>query len=167
MRLSNYCATYSNATLCYHASNMILHVHSDASYLTVPEGCSRTGGHFFLSNVSKQPSKPPPGDIPLNSPVHNLWEVMWNVVASVAEAEVGALFLNAQMEEQLRIALAEMGHHQLPTPICKHNSTADNITNNKLKQHWSHAIDMCFYLAHDRYQQDHFIIYWHPGKKNM
>eukprot|EP00957_Ditylum_brightwellii_P036811 2787850-Ditylum_brightwellii.AAC.2 len=80
----------------------------------------------------------------------------------MAEAEVGTLFANAQMEEQLRIALAEMEHQQPPTPICTDNSTADGIINNKLKQCWSRAIDMCFYWVRNRCQQGHFIIYWHP-----
>eukprot|EP00957_Ditylum_brightwellii_P070133 5327285-Ditylum_brightwellii.AAC.1 len=30
----NYCATYPDAILRYHKSDMILHVHSDASYLS-------------------------------------------------------------------------------------------------------------------------------------
>eukprot|EP00957_Ditylum_brightwellii_P014147 1065880-Ditylum_brightwellii.AAC.1 len=58
---------------------------------------------------------------------------MRNVVTSAAEAEVGALFSNVHMGEQLRTALAEMGHQQPPTPICTDNSTADGIVNNKLK----------------------------------
>eukprot|EP00957_Ditylum_brightwellii_P008259 624382-Ditylum_brightwellii.AAC.1 len=106
---------------------MILHVHSDTSYLTAPEGRSRAGGHFFLSTASKNPQKLPTGDVPLNGPVHNLCNVMRNVVASVAEAEVGALFSNACMGDQLRTALTDMGHEQPPTSICTDNSTADDI----------------------------------------
>eukprot|EP00957_Ditylum_brightwellii_P104132 7932537-Ditylum_brightwellii.AAC.1 len=45
----NYCATYPDAVLRYHKSDMILHVHSDASYLGEPEARSRAGGHFFVS----------------------------------------------------------------------------------------------------------------------
>jgi Reverse transcriptase (RNA-dependent DNA polymerase) len=36
----NYCATHPNAKICYHASNMILKVHSDASYNSKPKACS-------------------------------------------------------------------------------------------------------------------------------
>eukprot|EP00957_Ditylum_brightwellii_P030858 2338187-Ditylum_brightwellii.AAC.1 len=92
---------------------------------------------------------------------------MRNDVASAAEAEVGALFSNAFMGEQLRTALAEMGHQQPPMSICTDDSTADGIVNNKLKQHWSCAIDMHFYWVYDRCQQGHFIIYWRTGKTNM
>eukprot|EP00957_Ditylum_brightwellii_P146932 11186470-Ditylum_brightwellii.AAC.1 len=67
-RLLNYCATYPNAVVRVHASNMILHVHSDALYLTAPEGHSRADGHFFLGAASKNLQKPPTGDVPLNGP---------------------------------------------------------------------------------------------------
>eukprot|EP00957_Ditylum_brightwellii_P144970 11041965-Ditylum_brightwellii.AAC.1 len=71
-RLLNYCATYPNAVVRFHASDMILHVHSDASYLTALEGHSRASQHFFLSAASKNPQKSPTSDVPLNRLVHNL-----------------------------------------------------------------------------------------------
>jgi hypothetical protein len=37
VHLLNYAAKHPNATLRYHASNMILHIHSDASYLSEPK----------------------------------------------------------------------------------------------------------------------------------
>jgi hypothetical protein len=36
------------AEVRYHSSDMVLHVSSDASYLSEPEARSRTGGHFYL-----------------------------------------------------------------------------------------------------------------------
>jgi hypothetical protein len=56
IRLFNYCATNTEAKLRYHASNMILNIHSDASYLSEREAKSRGGGFFYLgSNIdSKQ-----------------------------------------------------------------------------------------------------------------
>jgi hypothetical protein len=49
--LLDYIATHSNAIVSYAKSNMILGVHSDASYLSKPKARSRAGGgHFFLSN---------------------------------------------------------------------------------------------------------------------
>eukprot|EP00957_Ditylum_brightwellii_P097159 7399885-Ditylum_brightwellii.AAC.1 len=50
VQLLNYCATHPEATIQYHASGMVLHIHSDASYLSAPRAHSRAGGHFFLSN---------------------------------------------------------------------------------------------------------------------
>ena len=46
--LLDYLATHPNATIRYHASDMILNNHSDASYLSASRGRSRAGGHFFL-----------------------------------------------------------------------------------------------------------------------
>jgi hypothetical protein len=46
-RLFNYAASHPNATIQYYASGMVLHIHSDASYLSEPKSSSRAGGHFF------------------------------------------------------------------------------------------------------------------------
>eukprot|EP00957_Ditylum_brightwellii_P020181 1522065-Ditylum_brightwellii.AAC.1 len=43
----NYCTTYPDAALRYHKNDMVLHVHSDASYLSEPEARNRAGGHFL------------------------------------------------------------------------------------------------------------------------
>ena len=45
----DYAATHPDAIITYRASNMILSVHSDASYLTESKARSRAGGHFVLS----------------------------------------------------------------------------------------------------------------------
>ena len=44
--LLNYATTHPDATIHYHASDMILHVASDAPYLCKERARSRTGGHF-------------------------------------------------------------------------------------------------------------------------
>jgi hypothetical protein len=36
-----------------HASEMILHIHSDASYLSENEAKSRAGGFFYMGNATK------------------------------------------------------------------------------------------------------------------
>jgi hypothetical protein len=54
-QLLDYLATQPDATIRYHASNMILHIHSDASYLSVSNARSRLGGLFFLGK--KTPKK--------------------------------------------------------------------------------------------------------------
>ena len=42
----NYAVTHPDATINYHASDMILHVASDASYICEEQACTRSGGHF-------------------------------------------------------------------------------------------------------------------------
>jgi hypothetical protein len=60
-QLLDYMATHPDATIIHHASDMILHIHSDASYLSVSNARSRLGGLFFLGNK-------PPTNIRLMDP---------------------------------------------------------------------------------------------------
>jgi hypothetical protein len=46
-QLLDYLATHPDATIRYHTSDMIIHIHSDASYLSVSNARSRLGGLFF------------------------------------------------------------------------------------------------------------------------
>jgi hypothetical protein len=50
LQLLDYLATQEDTILTYHASNMILAAHSNASYLSEPKAHSRVGSHFFLSS---------------------------------------------------------------------------------------------------------------------
>ena len=86
-----YLATHPHATIRYYASEMILNIHSDASYLSESRARSRTAGHFFLGSV---PKKGEP--IPLNGAIYVHSGILKFVVASESEAELGALFLNAK-----------------------------------------------------------------------
>jgi hypothetical protein len=55
------------------------------------------------------------------------------VVASAAEAELGALFLNCKRATIFQLTLEEMGYPQPPTPVHSVNLTAVGITNNTIK----------------------------------
>jgi hypothetical protein len=44
IKLLNYCNTHPETKIRYHASDMILHIHSDASYLSEREAKRRAGG---------------------------------------------------------------------------------------------------------------------------
>ena len=118
--LLNYCATHPDAVIHYTASAMALHVHSDASYLSVTNARSRIGGYFCLTNRLSDPIRAPSPDSPplaLNGPIHVNSTILKMVVASAAEAELGALFYNAKDAAMLRTTLEEMGHPQVATPI--------------------------------------------------
>ena len=130
----DYIATHPQATIRYHASPMQLHVYSDVSYLTALEARSRAGGHFWLSNEGHHQ------DIPLNGPVHSLIKIQKNILTSAAEAEVGALYLNAKEAFPIRVALQELGHPQQQTPITTDNSMS--IANNECKQIKTKTMDM-------------------------
>jgi hypothetical protein len=97
-QLLDYLATHPDATVRFYASDMILHIHSDASYLSVSKARSRLVGIFYLGY------NPPNGD-KLNMYILNVASVIKNVVASSAESEVGACFQNAQTTAPLRVTL--------------------------------------------------------------
>jgi hypothetical protein len=87
----DYMWTHIDAIIRYRASDMILDVHSDASYLSASKARSRAGGYFFLGSLPRD------GDpIKLNGAIHVTCTILKLVAASAAEAELGALFLNAQ-----------------------------------------------------------------------
>ena len=83
----DYAATHQDAILTYKASDMVLVVHSDASYLSEPKARSRAGGHFFLSSDCEDPAD--------NGAVLNLAQLIKAVMSSAAEADLGALYINA------------------------------------------------------------------------
>jgi hypothetical protein len=72
----------------FKASDMILHIHSDVSYLSEAKARSRVGGYFFLGDGFNNP--------PLNGAIHVVSQIMTNVMTSAAEAEVSGLFINDQ-----------------------------------------------------------------------
>ena len=88
-------------------------------------------------------------------------------MASAAEAEVAALYLNAQEALPIRQCLIDMGHPQPATPMNTDNQTATGILNGTIKQKRSKAIDMRFYWLKDRAEQGQFDIKWVPGKYNL
>eukprot|EP00957_Ditylum_brightwellii_P078094 5937207-Ditylum_brightwellii.AAC.1 len=83
--------------------------------------------------------------MPINGAVHNECFTICNAMGSVAEAEVGGLYVNCQWGEELRTALQEMGHLQPPTIIITDDSMTDGIVNSHVKQCRTRAMDMRLY----------------------
>ena len=169
VQLLDYCASHPDATVRFTASDMILHSDSDASYLSAPKARSRAAGYHYLSSHPKDASKgPDPTDPapPNNGAIHVMCNIMREVLASAAEAELAALFHNGREACPLRITLEELGHKQPPTPIATDNTTASGIANDTVKQKRSKAIDMRFYWIRDRTRQGQFVIYWRKGILN-
>jgi hypothetical protein len=66
-------------------------------------------------------------------------------MASAAEAEIGALYLNAQEAVYLWQILVEMGHPQPPTSIQTDNTTTEGLVNHKIQLKQTKAMDMRFH----------------------
>ena len=88
-------------------------------------------------------------------------------MSSAAEAELGALYINAREAVYIRLILERMGHPQTATPIQTDNSTAAGVINNTIQPKRTKAMDMRFYWLRDRETLKQFRIYWRPGKQNM
>jgi hypothetical protein len=90
-QLLDYLATHPDATIRFRASDMILNVHSDTSYLSELNAHSCACSHFFMGWSPKD------GDpIKLNGAFFTLFTILRFVVASAAKAELSSLFLNCK-----------------------------------------------------------------------
>ena len=154
-----YAASHPDATIKYYKSDMVLKIHSDASYLSERQGRSRAGGHYYLGNKDDQADPP-------NGPILNTTGILANVMSAASEAEAAALFTNMKEGAIQRIALEEMQWPQPPTPITVDNSTAAGLPRDTIKTNKSRAMDMRLHWIQDRAQQRQFLVTWAPGKLN-
>jgi hypothetical protein len=84
----DYMWTHPDAIIRYRASDMILNVHSGGLHLSAPKACRRADSYFFLGSI---PHDEDP--IKLNGVIHITCINLKLVAASLAVAELGALFL--------------------------------------------------------------------------
>ena len=79
--LLQYAASWPDAEVCFHASQMRLIIHSDASYLSESKSRSRAGGICFLSNQGDSV------DASINGAIDVISIIIPSVVAAASEAE--------------------------------------------------------------------------------
>jgi hypothetical protein len=161
IKLLNYCNTHPETKIRYHASDMILHINSDASYLSEKEAKSRAGGFFNMGTSTKTDKKLTNGAILIIN------KVLKHVMSSAAEAEIGAVFINAKEGSVLPTTLEELGHPQPPTPMETDNTTATCYSNSTITQKRIKAMDMRFYWIIDRVKQGQFDVFWGPGYQHL
>jgi hypothetical protein len=99
IKLLNYCNTHPETKIRHHASDMILHIHSDVSHLSEKEAKSRAGGFFYMGSSTNTDKKLTNGIILIIS------KVLKHVMSSAAQAEIGAVFINAKEGAVLRTTL--------------------------------------------------------------
>jgi hypothetical protein len=133
-QLLDYIASQEDAVTTYNASDMILAVHSNTSNLSEPQARSRIGGHFFLSNSADIP--------PSNGAILNNAHIFKHVMAFATEAQLAALYINAQEAIYIRIILEELGHKHPATPLQTDNAMADAVCNGKIQPKHTKAMDM-------------------------
>ena len=102
-----------------------------------------------------------------NGAIHVISTTLKHVMSSAAEAEIGAIFINAREGTVLRTTLEELGHPQPATPLQTDNTTATGYSNNTIKEKRTKAMDMRFFWIKDRVKQGQFDVYWGPGYQNL
>ena len=100
----DYVATHPYAIITFKKSKMVLAINSDASYPTEPKARSRASGRYYMADEEEEEAK--------NGPVHNVAQIIRNVMTSAADAEIGALYINSSQAIPARQLLEEMGHNQ-------------------------------------------------------
>ena len=121
---------------------MVLHIDSDASYLSVKNARSRVGGHVYLSTKSVPDNKPPTHSPLPHRPLHAICSILRNMMTSAAESELGGLFYNAKEACVIQITLEELGHLQPAISTKTDNTTAASIANKTIKPKKSKFMDM-------------------------
>jgi hypothetical protein len=77
-------------------------------------------------------------------------------MSSAAEAELGALFINAKTAVSMRHTLKELRHPQPRMPIQTDNKTTNNLLTNKIMPNALKAMDMQFHWLCCRDAQGQF-----------
>ena len=131
-QLLDYLASKPNTTIRFHASKMILNVHSNSSYLAEPNAKSRVAGHYFLGEIPKN-GRP----IMTNGNIFIMCGILKFVVCSAAEAELAALFLNAEAEKLFGLFLRNLATHscQLQSTVTTKQQQASRTTRWKSTDH--------------------------------
>ncbi len=148
LQLLDYLATQEDAILSYHARDMVLAVHSDASYLNEPTAHGRAVGHFFLSSNTTVP--------PNNGAVLNIAHIIKNVMSLATKAELAGLYIMIHEAVYIRIILNELGHKQLSMSLQTNNAMADAVINCKIQPKQTKAMDMRFHWLRDCKCQQQF-----------
>ena len=87
-------------------------------------------------------------------------------MTSAMEAELAAMYKNAQKIIVFRRTLIDMGHPQPPTVIRTDNRTACGILTGTMQQKRSKAIDMRYHWLKEKHNTD-FDFQWSQGNTNL
>ena len=155
----DYVVSHPDAVLTYNASDMLLNLRSDASYLSEPKVRSRAGGHFFMSDNAKY--------LDNNGAVLNIAKIICNVVTSASDAEINALFIKTRQTIPACYLLEEMGHAQPATTAQTDNTTALGFVTKNLNPRSTKSTDMNNWYMRDKQDQKQFRYYWRERAKKL
>ena len=133
----DYHHTHPDAVVRFHASDMILYIESDATYLVLPKAHSRVASIFYLSNNTA-------GRPPINGAIQVVCKTLQNVVSSASEEETGGIFVGGQQAVPIITVLSELNHQQPFNRyrILTENSIMKVVLTANLRQKLSKAFHM-------------------------
>ena len=147
-QLLDYLVTHPNAAIRYHASDMILALDTDASYLSEPNARSHAAAYYFLTCKDRPYFN--------NGAIDILSTVIKHVMSSASEAKTGALYYGCNRAIPYRVTLEEMGHAQPgPMPVTTDNNIAHGLTMGTMNSKDSKSNDMRFQWLRCREAQRH------------
>ena len=153
-----YVATYPVDSLVFRASGMSLAAHADSGFNNESRSRSRADAHIYLFEVDARPR--------WNEAVIAFTAIMKNVMASDAEAELGAIYECARAMLPLRQALTKKGWPQGNSSIQTDNSTANGVFNNTIVPTRLKSMYMLLRWLRCREAQGQFGFFWDPGTDN-
>ncbi len=158
-QLLGYVATHQNAGICHKACNMILAIHTNASYLSKHAGKSPASGHFYFTNGGNK--------IFNNSAILTLLSVIKHLMSSASKAELTTLYYGCKLAIPLCTTLKEMGHPQHKcTMVTTNNITAQGLTMGTMTPKVSKSMNQCFHWLKCCHAQQQFLYLWQRGINN-
>ena len=140
-RLLGYLAKFPNHCRVIRPSSMLLTIHSDASYLSLPNSGSKAGGFHTLGDHSPHF---------INSAIDCIASRIPVNVGSAAEAELAATYANAQLACPERTTLKNIGYPQPPTPLFCDNECTIGLSTQTVVPKKSKSMDQRFNWIRER-----------------
>ena len=166
-RLIQYCLHHPDAVITYHASDMQLICHSDASHQSEPGSRSRITGIYFLGTNSANFEGPGLAAPNLNGCIGFMTTIAPTVCAGAYESEYAALWGNVSNMEPIRQTLLDLGHPQNPTRIIYDNTVAGSLANRTCKQKRSKMVAKQYHWIQERIAFGDYILEWRRGIFNL
>ena len=157
-RLLGYAKLHPNHVLVFRPSDMLLRIHSDASFLNRPNSGSTAGGFHFLGTTDPNF---------LNGPIFCHCTRIPVVCAAVSEAEYAGIFANLEIGADERSILESLGHPQPPTDVYCDNLCSVGLATDVVRPKKSKSIDKRFDWIKCRVRQGQFNIKWIAGSSNL
>ncbi len=105
---------HPDVSICYHASNMVGTQWCPISLSPKSQSCA--AGYCLSSQPHSLPAATDP-TLPDTDPIHVLCQIVHQVIATVTETKLGALFINTQTACPMCLVLDKLGHPQSATPL--------------------------------------------------